>query len=503
MGIKKYYASKDNTITNAFKHNLLTRGTGSNMGASDILEAFVIHGQTNDELSAGETEANANAAEQSRILIQFPVSDIISDMASGDLPSDVSQIKFHLNLYNAPHGDSTPLDYTLDVYSLAGAWTEGRGLDMENYTDLGVSNWIKKSSGNDWTKAGGDYLAAGATQKTFYFDTGLENLSLDVTDPVTRWVDGTDQNYGFLIKFQDTAVSSSNSFYTKRFFSRTSEYFHYRPTLEARWDSTRRDNRGNFTLSSSIASSEDNLNTLFLYNVVRGQLKEIPGLDNHSLSVEIYSGSTTPAGNALSVVDKNGTSVTSVKAKRLVENGVAVTGIYTASFASTSSFDPTFDVWHTGSGASRINFYTGSYEPRQIDTSDNLYSEEYITSVTNLEDSYTQGQKPTIRVFARKKNWQPNIYTVATAETMPSIVEDSYFRIHRVVDNLEVIPYGTGSANNNFSRLSYDVSGSYFELDTSCLEPGYAYGITFAYYLQGKYKEQPEVFKFKIKEEDK
>ena len=86
---------------------------------------------------------------------------------------------------------------------------------------------------------------------------------------------------------------------------------------------------------------------------------------------------------------------------------------------------------------------------------------------------------------------------------MPSIVEDSYFRIHRVVDNLEVIPYGTGSANNNFSRLSYDVSGSYFELDTSCLEPGYAYGITFAYYLQGKYKEQPEVFKFKIKEEDK
>ena len=107
---------------------------------------------------------------------------------------------------------------------------------MENYTDLGVSNWIKKSSGNDWTKAGGDYLAAGATQKTFYFDTGLENLSLDATDPVTRWVDGTDQNYGFLIKFQDTAVSSSNSFYTKRFFSRTSEYFHYRPTLEARWD---------------------------------------------------------------------------------------------------------------------------------------------------------------------------------------------------------------------------------------------------------------------------
>ena len=55
MGIKRYYADQDNTITNAFEANLLTRGTGSNMGASDILEAFVIHGQT----SASISEVNA------------------------------------------------------------------------------------------------------------------------------------------------------------------------------------------------------------------------------------------------------------------------------------------------------------------------------------------------------------------------------------------------------------------------------------------------------------
>ena len=70
MGIKKYYATKDNTITNAFKANLTTRGTGSNMGASDILEAFVIHGQTNDTITATPSAGNATAAEQSRIIIQ-------------------------------------------------------------------------------------------------------------------------------------------------------------------------------------------------------------------------------------------------------------------------------------------------------------------------------------------------------------------------------------------------------------------------------------------------
>ena len=45
MAIKRYDATKDNTITNAFKQDLTTRGTGSNMGLSDILEVFSIYGQ--------------------------------------------------------------------------------------------------------------------------------------------------------------------------------------------------------------------------------------------------------------------------------------------------------------------------------------------------------------------------------------------------------------------------------------------------------------------------
>ena len=67
MAIKRYVAESDNTITNAFEANLTTRGTGSNMGAADILEVFTIHGQTSASVSATN-------AEQARVLIQFPVS---------------------------------------------------------------------------------------------------------------------------------------------------------------------------------------------------------------------------------------------------------------------------------------------------------------------------------------------------------------------------------------------------------------------------------------------
>ena len=493
MGIKKYHASKDNTISNAFENNLLTRATGSNMGAADILETFVIQGQTSASISAEN-------AEQSRFIIQFPIDKIQADMAAGILPTTTGSIKFHLNIFNAPHGSSTPEDFNLELNMLAQTWNEGRGLDMDNYSDLGVSNWVSSSSGIEWTQQGGSYLTGLNTSASIYFPTGLEDITIDVSEQVYKWLDATD-NYGFLLRFPDSAVSGSESMFTKMFFSRTSEFYFYQPTLEARWDSTRQDNRGNFYISSSIVPASDNLNTLYLYNVVRGQLANIPNLDDNKLKVEIYSGSTGPLGDPLNIVDSENTVASSVTAGLLIENGTTATGIYTASFASTSSFDNLFDVWHTGS-VTRINYYTGSYEPQPVETSDLLYDRVYLTTITNLKDTYAKGQKPRLRVFARDKDWQPNIYTVANTAVKTTIVDDAYYKVFRTIDNLEIIPFGTGSSNNNFTRLSYDVSGNYFELDTSCLEPGYMYGIKFAYYLQGDYREQPEVFKFKIEEED-
>ena len=79
MAIKRYVANADTTVTNAFGADLRTRGTGSNMGASDILETFQIYGQ----------ESTASS-ELSRILIQFPVDSIVSDRADGTLPASGS-----------------------------------------------------------------------------------------------------------------------------------------------------------------------------------------------------------------------------------------------------------------------------------------------------------------------------------------------------------------------------------------------------------------------------
>ena len=62
----------------------------------------------------------------------------------------------------------------------------------------------------------------------------------------------------------------------------------------------------------------------------------------------------------------------------------------------------------------------------------------------------------------------------------------------------QVINNSTGSATKH-TYLSYDVSGSYFDLDMSLLQPGYMYGIRLAYYTSNNWREQEEVFKFRAK----
>jgi hypothetical protein len=119
-----------------------------------------------------------------------------------------------------------------------------------------------------------------------------------------------------------------------------------------------------------------------------------------------------------------------------------------------------------------------------------------VTNITNLKSQYHDTELSRFRLFTRQRNWNPTIYTVASRNIETSIVEDAYYKIYRVVDDYPVIDYGTGSLNH--TRLSYDVSGSYFDLDMQLLEPGYAYGIKFVYYLNGSYQEQPETFEFRV-----
>jgi len=670
MSIKKYYATKDNTITNAFKADLSNRGTGSNMGASDILEVFSIYGQAS-------SSASGSTAELSRVLMQFPAtgdSGIQQDRSDGKIPASGS-VNFYLRVFNARHSQTLPRDFTMTLLPISSSWEEGFGLDMESYQDVTLdksgSNWVnnqtrvaatatitivdlgsnttdinqlhgttgftitdsagnaieyyfdkagaagstgtstadgiviqvngmsaatdvaaqveaalnsanghgnsgketitisrtdnvinlthdaKGPDGNNiidpgstptptyiqytgfsggagiWTKAGGDFHTSSIYEASFV--GGTEDIEVDITALVEEWITGSSNdvkgapvgylgkdNYGvgitlhtgtFESYYSGSDASDSThhvipgtsvyhnlsgpykSYYTKRFFSRTSEHYYKRPCIEARWDSSRKDDRGNLYASSSLAATQENLFTLYLYNSVRGQLRNIPDIgDGDHIYAKFYTSAS--GGDIITGIVGSGTLISYENA---VTGGWKETGIYTASFAFNNTASVVYDVWFTGSEAepsTYIEYHTGSFSPKSLQSQDSYINPKYATTINNLKSVYTTNETARFRLYTRKKDWSPTIYSKATTTPASDVIEKAYYKIYRAIDELEIIDYGTGSAQH--TQLSYDISGSYFDLDMSLFEKEYQYGIKFLYYINGSYYEQPEAFKFRV-----
>ena len=200
MAIKRYTANADTTITNAFKTDLSTRATGSNMGASDSLEVFSIYGQS----VSGSTQSKTT--ELSRVLVNFPIPDVVVDRAAGDIPASGS-VSFYLRMFNAEHPFSVPSSFILSASAATADWEEGFGLDMEGYRDA-----TKDGVGASWMNANGDHAAA--TLVDAIDTTGSDaNDAFTMTVPIAAGGDGV--AHKFTIVDTDSAVlalSDANGF---------------------------------------------------------------------------------------------------------------------------------------------------------------------------------------------------------------------------------------------------------------------------------------------------
>jgi hypothetical protein len=523
MSIKRYFASKDNSITNTFLSNLVDRATGSNVGVADSVEVFSIFAQ-----------ANSSSNEQMKTLIQFDIlssenssKSIQADRSAGRIPASGS-VNFFLKLFDVKTDQTLPRDFTLVVSPVSQSWEEGVGVDLDSLSDLTYdgtgSNWINSSANTVWANNSGETLQGGSflssstdgSPVTEYdefnykqtFESGGENLEVDITGLVEQWILGTSgqspggingfNNYGVgLFLTASQASSSVRSYYTKRFSARSSEYFFKRPVIEARWDSSKKDNRGNFIVSSSYLSPDDNKNTVYIYNYYRGQLKNLSHPDGE-VSGAIFV-------NLRDVTSSVGSTDITATPNNPVTGGIVSTGIYSASYAAYTTASVFYDVWWSGSAenfgtnvdaATTTVFKTGSIKPETTAALSEYDLPSYVTNISNLKKKYGETELARFRLFTRLRNWNPTIYTVASNKIENYQVEDAYYKIYRVIDNYDVIEYGTGSLNH--TRLSYDVTGSYFDLDMNMLEPGYSYGVKFVYNTNGSYQEQPETFKFRV-----
>ena len=521
MGLKRYTGSADNTIVNAYQQNLSTRGTGSNTGMADVLEVFSIYGRQTPSSSAA-----LGSQELARTLIKFPVTTISADRTAGTVPASGS-VSFYLRLFDAEHTRTVPENYKLIVQAISRSWQEGAGLDLENYSDKtkgnAGSNWMSASNTTAWDVPGGDYLTQSSQWDasgdppvyTQHFANGQEDLSIDVTGLVEHWISNDLDNNGVGIMLSSSyeayykdptdgvtlnnSGGATTSYYTKRFFSRGTEFFYKRPVLEARWDSSRRDQRGDFYYSSSLAPAADNLNTIYLYNYVRGRLRDIPSIGTTgSIMVSLYSGSadnTTPSGSRLILYDGN----------YAVTGGWVETGIYSASVAITSAVTPVstlYDVWWSGSHSKTGQLFTGSISPEVLTAMVDTREPFYFINITNLRNKYSPKETARFNLYVRNKNWSPTIYTKASENVQSTAIVSASYRVVRTLDGYEAISHGTASKNH--TGLSFDVSGNYFNLDMELLQPGYEYALKFAFYEAelDTWNEQDKAFKFRVMENE-
>ena len=297
-------------------------------------------------------------------------------------------------------------------------------------------------------------------------------------------------NYGLLLKLSGSFENgtSARSYYTKKFFARGSQYFFERPNLEVRYDLSIKDDRGSVIKSSSATPAADNLNNIYLYNKVRGNLRDLPKTGSNLL----VQFKPSLAGAAQSVVRANGTATTWATASRESK------GVYKVTFAYSGSHEKLYDIWQYSGSSKYVGLFTGSAFTVGTDPANSEHSNsEHVVSITNLKPAYHKNEVAKFRIYTRDKNWKPNIYTTATNKLPVNNIREGYYKITRVADNHVAVDYSTGSAPA-YSRLSYDMSGSYFDLDMSILEPNYLYEISFLKKEEDKYTELKERFKFRV-----
>lgn len=245
---KTIYPSKDSTLYSQVKEQ--------NTGLDQIIE--ISKNTVGAPSVEGDSTVYYSSTYNSRIFIQFDLTEISSSIVSGNIREDA---RYYLVL-KATEAESVPVNYTLYAYPVSGSWLNGRGFYNNNpvITD-GVSweyhnskldgeKWITSSynanstGSYDTIPGGGNWYTNVVCSQSFNHE--LPDIRMEVTSIVNQWLSGAIDNNGFLLKLGDDLEFNSTIFGSIKFFSLESHTI-FVPRLEINWDSSDFSGTGSFT----------------------------------------------------------------------------------------------------------------------------------------------------------------------------------------------------------------------------------------------------------------
>lgn len=244
------------------KNNTLIRNNLTNTGRNPITELF--HGGDIYDL------------EYSRFIFHFDETRLRNLYSGGTFP-DITKMNhtlkmtntscFDLELLNGEtcDGKDRASSFDLILFTLDQEWDEGTGYDYQACTylngassiSINPSNWIESQTDVEW-ETNGVFSGnpSGITIATQHFDTGNENIEIDITDYVNRVITG-DTNYGLGLCYSYPIENMPTyDLQYVGFFTRHTQTF-YEPFIETTYSETIEDNRNRFYM--------DKNNKLYLY----------------------------------------------------------------------------------------------------------------------------------------------------------------------------------------------------------------------------------------------
>lgn len=445
---------KDTVITNACRPNGAQRATGSNQGGSEELSIFKISGISG-------VVGTLSASSLGRSLLQFDFTQFNSLTGSGVIPT--AGMTFILRMNHRTVACTLPASFDAVVRVVASGWDEGTGKDG-SLGDRGYANWIKRTSTLPWSTPGGDF--APTPTVTAHFDTGTEDLEVDVTQIVSGWLNGSVENNGLAVTMTSSIEADSVfvDYYRKAFYSRQTDFVDRVPYIEARVSDFVRDDRSNMQFSRT--------GSLWLYNLVGGIYQDLPA---------------SPV--VVSISDSSGTLVHVTASHMQV-------GAYSASFAlPTGSYSGSvfYDSW----GAGSLSFMTGAFRFVDSGPVQAVPQGQVTARIRNLSDEYFPEDVAVFDVlFRRRPHSLPVFQTASLGPQTPLIVENAYYAIVNDSTQERVIAFGTGSTGH--TRLSYGQAGNSFKLFMRNLHRGNVYRIVFLVSEQGHQQFVDNGLRFKV-----
>jgi len=327
----------------------------------------------------------------SRVLLYFDHYKIKQMMEDGTMP-DKSKIKHILKITNAGSLDFTLLNhkdtssvngcirkrassFDLIFFLIPKTWDAGKGFDysrsifQEDFYDTKSEgwgnrlistdgcNWFQRRNGLKWDEPGiysnnklseeyDNFSSKNGSEIVFArqrFEVGGENINLDITDIVNKFVSGEIQNNGIGIAFTPAlerigedkrSLLSSIENYLGLFSNKTNTFFE--PFVETHYQDYINDDRANFVLNKD--------NKLYLYCNLGGQLTD---LDELPLV-------TVTDTNEEVVTDANGMLLENIEAKHFSKGVYYLDLKITGREADTMLFDTWSNIKYQGSDLDNV-----------------------------------------------------------------------------------------------------------------------------------------------------